>query len=53
MAHFKRKKNRRTVRCSLCTPHKWKGNVSDRYKHQAVRDKFAADQQMDEYRNGA
>lgn len=26
MANFKRKKCKRQVRCTLCTPNKWKGN---------------------------
>jgi len=26
MAHFKRKKTKRRVRCTLCTPYKWMGN---------------------------
>ena len=27
MANFKRKKCRRQVKCTLCTPNKWKGNA--------------------------
>ncbi len=27
MSHFKRKHSRRQVRCTMCTPHRWKGNA--------------------------
>lgn len=30
MAHFKRQKTKRRVRCTLCTPHKWMGNNKGR-----------------------
>jgi hypothetical protein len=30
--HFKRRKSRRSVRCTLCTPHRWHGNAKDRFK---------------------
>jgi hypothetical protein len=34
MAHYKRKKSRRVVRCTLCTPHRWLGNARGRFgKH--------------------
>ncbi len=32
MANFKRKKSKRSVRCTLCTPLRWLGNKSDRRK---------------------
>jgi len=28
---FKRKKCRRSVRCTMCTPDRWKGNHKDRF----------------------
>ncbi len=28
----RRKNSRRTVRCTLCTKHRWKGNRKDRLK---------------------
>jgi methionine synthase II (cobalamin-independent) len=31
MANFKRKKTRRNVRCTLCTPVRWKGNHAGRF----------------------
>jgi len=31
MANFKRKKSKRTVKCTLCTPDRWKGNNKDRF----------------------
>ena len=30
--NFKRKKTRRNIRCSICTPHRWKGNHNGRFK---------------------
>lgn len=32
MAHFKRRRCRRQVRCTLCTADRWKGNGKDRFK---------------------
>lgn len=32
MAHFKRRKSRRIVRCTLCTPNRWRGNAKGRFK---------------------
>lgn len=26
MAHYKRRKPRTSIRCSMCTQHRWKGN---------------------------
>jgi len=37
MANFKRKRNRRQVRCTMCTQHRWKGNSSDRRDIQTQR----------------
>lgn len=28
--NYKRKKSKRNVRCSMCTPHRWKGNGRER-----------------------
>jgi len=30
--NFKRGKTRRNVRCTLCTPHRWRGNEKNRFK---------------------
>lgn len=30
--NFKRRKSKRSIRCSICTPHRWKGNGKDRFK---------------------
>lgn len=30
MAHFKRKRSKRQVRCTLCTPVRWLGNHKER-----------------------
>jgi hypothetical protein len=36
MANFKRRKSRRTVRCTLCTPYRWQGNGKGRFKTRDV-----------------
>ena len=30
--NFKRGKSKRSVRCTLCTPHRWRGNEKHRFK---------------------
>jgi len=37
MAHYKRKKSRRVVRCTLCTPHRWLGNAKGSFGKQPRR----------------
>jgi hypothetical protein len=37
MTHHKRKKSRRVVRCTLCTPHRWLGNARGRFSKQPRR----------------
>lgn len=39
MANHKRKKSKRSVKCTLCTPHRWMGNSVGRNKpkEQALR----------------
>lgn len=37
MANFKRKKPKRNVKCTICTPHRWMGNSRDRFKHKDYR----------------
>lgn len=32
MTHHKRKKTRRSIKCSLCTPYRWRGNARGRFK---------------------
>lgn len=32
MAHRKRKKSKRNVRCTICTTYRWRGNGKDRFK---------------------
>lgn len=32
MANHKRKKSKRSVRCTMCTPYKWMGNTKERFK---------------------
>lgn len=40
MANYKRKKCRRSIRCSLCTPVRWLGNSKGRVKHRDRRNQF-------------
>lgn len=32
MANFRKKKTKRQVRCTMCTPYKWLGNSKERIK---------------------
>ena len=45
MANFNRRKCRRSIRCTLCTPHRWRGNNRDRFKprEHAARNTSASD----------
>jgi hypothetical protein len=36
--NHKRRKSRRSIRCTLCTPHRWRGNSKGRFK---AKDHFA------------
>ena len=36
MANFKRKRSKRTVRCTICTKYRWRGNSKER---KPIRDK--------------
>lgn len=40
MANHKRKKSKRTVKCTLCTTHRWKGNGKDRFPFRDKRAKI-------------
>lgn len=31
MANFKRRKSRKRVRCTMCTPYRWMGNSKGRF----------------------
>ena len=37
--NFKRQKTRRRVRCTLCTPHLWRGNHKGRFKERETLDR--------------
>lgn len=37
MAHYKRQRSRRHVRCTLCTPYRWRGNGQGRFRKQLRR----------------
>jgi hypothetical protein len=38
MANHRRKRPKKQPKCTLCTPHKWKGNAKDRLKAKDRRD---------------
>jgi hypothetical protein len=47
MANYKRGKTKRQVRCTLCTPNRWRGNSKERFK---ARDGAAKSAASDEIR---
>ncbi len=46
--HHKRKKTKRNVRCTLCTPYRWMGNTKERHRHSTVKNKAIADGKLQE-----
>jgi hypothetical protein len=48
MAHFKRQKSRRIVRCTLCTPHRWFGNNKGPFKDRVAAQTAVAKQEARE-----
>jgi hypothetical protein len=48
VANFKRKRCRRSVRCTLCTADRWKGNGKDRFKVKDSRRVLNKDQKEQE-----
>ena len=48
MANFKRKRCRRQVRCTMCTPCRWKGNGKDRFKVKDSKKTLKRDQREQE-----
>lgn len=44
--HFKRKKTKRCVRCTICTKHRWKGNSASKKRISDLRNKEKADEQQ-------
>lgn len=48
MANHKRKKSKRSVKCTLCTPHRWLGNSKDRLKPKDQAKKQAAKKEIKE-----
>lgn len=54
MANFKRKRSRKQVRCTLCTPHRWKGNKAGpsgdgRFKFRDHAKIAAMEKEVEEY----
>lgn len=48
MAHHKRKKSRRSVKCTICTPVRWMGNSSGRRKPKEQAKRKQADKDIKE-----
>jgi hypothetical protein len=48
MANFKRKRCRRSVRCTLCTADRWRGNSKDRFAVKNSRIVLKKDQKEQE-----
>ena len=50
MANFKRKKTKRHVLCSICTPHRWRGNNTGRFKEKDEAKKKEDKKELANYR---
>lgn len=48
MANHKRKKSKRSVKCTMCTQHRWFGNASGRRKPKEQAKRKAADKEIKE-----
>lgn len=48
MANHKRKKSKRSVKCTMCTQHRWAGNASGRFKAKDEAKKKQANKEMKE-----
>jgi hypothetical protein len=46
--NYKRKKSRRSVHCTLCTPHRWMGNHKERFNPSTRRKLASARQDIKE-----
>lgn len=47
MANHKRKKSKRTVKCTMCTTHRWFGNNKGRFKDKESAAKNQAKKEID------
>lgn len=45
MAHHRRKRSKRSVRCTLCTPHRWQGNGKERFKAREKHERKEAERE--------
>ena len=43
VANFRRKRSRRQIRCTICTPYRWLGNHKERIKLKDREDKALRD----------
>lgn len=50
MANHKRKKSKRNVKCTLCTPHRWLGNHKERTKAKERSRKKEDRKEMKDYK---
>ncbi len=45
--NHKRGKSKRSVRCTLCTPHRWQGNGRNRFDARTTNKKKVAKEEID------
>jgi hypothetical protein len=50
MSKFKRKKSKRTVKCTLCTKHRWLGNNKGRTKDKEADHKKRSDKEIKKFK---
>ena len=48
MANHKRKKSKRSVKCTMCTQHRWQGNSKGRFKPKEEAQKKQASKEIKE-----
>jgi hypothetical protein len=48
MANFKRKRTKRSVRCTMCTRDRWKGNNAGRFKGDRPRERMKQKKEMND-----
>ncbi len=51
MANYRRKKSKRKVKCTMCTPHRWYGNSSNRHKSKEQSKKKEDKKEIKKYKS--
>lgn len=44
--HFKRRRSKRVVKCTSCTPHRWMGNHKERFDFKTTTQKKVAEEEI-------